>query len=461
MGTSIELADIAQEIPHDNAAFYQETIADLLRDKVRRFPGAQPVSFSRKHLRELTERDYFLVEKTDGLRCLLYCHQIDGDNGLQEAQFLIDRKNKYWFIQSGYLHIPPPSANPQARPPYDNHAWHLNTLLDGELVRQKWPNGKEQLTFLIFDILTLDGENITQRDYGQRIAKIERSIIKPWEAFAKDWPDEAKVQPFQLALKRPQAPYGAEMMFKEVIPKLPHGNDGLIFTCKDTGYVCGTDEHILKWKPPHENTVDFRLRLGMFPMDVDENGEQFEDFDGKPEIELLVWHGNKKDDDGYQKFADLHLEDAEWEAMKSMQQMFDWRIMECWRDSVTGKWRPKIEKDGTPRFRDDKEQANHVSVVQSVIESIEDAVSEEELIRSSERIRSAWKERERRAKVAQQQQHQQQQQQHHQQQQQQHHQQQQQQPQQRPAAPAPGPPPPPQQQARTVSVEEDGPGYAD
>jgi mRNA guanylyltransferase len=169
----------------------------------------------------------------------------------------------------------------------------LNTLLDGEIVRQKWRDGREQLTFLIFDILALDGLDTRALDYGQRIGKIERKIVKPWEAFARDWPEEAKVQPFQLALKKPQAPYGTEMMFRETIPKLPHGNDGLIFTCKDTKYVCGTDQNILKWKPPMENTVDFRLRLGAFPVEVDgESGERFEDFDAKPEIELLVFHGN-------------------------------------------------------------------------------------------------------------------------------------------------------------------------
>jgi mRNA guanylyltransferase len=38
--------------------------------------------------------------------------------------------------------------------------------------------------------------------------------------------------------------YGIEMMFKEIMPKLQHGNDGLIFTSLLGPYICGTDEHM-------------------------------------------------------------------------------------------------------------------------------------------------------------------------------------------------------------------------
>lgn len=386
MGSSIRLDDVGIKLESADAQYHKETVADLLQRQNLHFPGAQPVSFARKHLREIERTDYFVAEKTDGIRCLLFLTQTQDEHGEQrEAQFLIDRKNDYYFIRTGYLHIPPPGRDR----PYEISAWHLGTILDGELVRQKLSNGVEQMTYLIFDCLALDTNCVMGRDYGARLWKIKNLVYSPWKAFVKDWPQDGKAQPFQLSVKEPQMPYGIKMMFHDVIPQLPHGNDGLIFTCKDTAYVAGTDPHILKWKPPEENTIDFKLRLGAFPMAEDADG-MYEDFDQKPEFELLVNHGHKDN----RKFANLFLTDEEWEAMKGLNEMFDGRIIECYRDANTGNWRPKLD-ERTPRFRDDKNQANHISTVESVLESIEDAVSRQDLEDAAPAIRHNWKERER------------------------------------------------------------------
>jgi mRNA guanylyltransferase len=44
--------------------------------------------------------------------------------------------------------------------------------------------------------------------------------------------------------KSMQVAYGIEMMFQEVLPRLAHGNDGLIFTSLEAEYICGTDPHM-------------------------------------------------------------------------------------------------------------------------------------------------------------------------------------------------------------------------
>lgn len=333
-----------------------------------------------------------MCEKTDGIRCLLYMTQGPDDAGIiGETQFLIDRKNDYYHIPNGWLHFPPFEWKKNGTLAEHN----TNTILDGELVLQTLKDGTKRKCYLIFDMLCFDGKSVMDRKLDVRLGKLHMFIYQPYLEFAKENPQEVAVQPFHVEMKKMEFPYGTEMMFKEKIPNLPHGNDGLIFTCRTTPYVSGTDSHILKWKPPHENTIDFKLQLGEFPTLEDKDGV-YEDFDAIPSFELLVNHGNGREE----VFAMLSLTEAEWEAMKGMQQFLDHRIIECYKDKRTQRWRPKIEADGTPRFRDDKRDANHVSTVSSVLDSIEDAVTEEDLIAHASKIREAWKERERMKKAA-------------------------------------------------------------
>jgi mRNA guanylyltransferase len=172
-----------------------------------------------------------------------------------------------------------------------------------------------------------------------------------------------------------------------VLPTLKHGNDGLIFTCKSSAYKFGTDDHILKWKPPHENTIDFKLRLGDFPLIDPGDGEDglMPDYDAMPtSFHLLVQHNNDK----YEYFANLAVTPAEWEVMKGLQERLDGRIIECYR-TPAGQWKYKAEGDGTPRWRDDKKHANHISTVNSVLASIEAPVTEDMLLENEEAIKRA------------------------------------------------------------------------
>lgn len=46
-----------------------------------------------------------------------------------------------------------------------------------------------------------------------------------------------KLKPMELA-------YGIQAVFKEHLPKLQHGNDGLIFTGAEAPYTVGTDRRM-------------------------------------------------------------------------------------------------------------------------------------------------------------------------------------------------------------------------
>lgn len=151
---------------------------------------------------------------------------------------MVDRKNEYWYVPRDKLHIP--------KSVEEIEGFHTGTLLDGELVRQREKRAPftERITYLIFDCLALDGESIMNRDFSRRLARIIAGISDPVKAFHKKYPQAAADQPFQVEMKKMELPYGFEMMFDHVLPALPHGNDGLIFTCKDTRYEPGTDEHV-------------------------------------------------------------------------------------------------------------------------------------------------------------------------------------------------------------------------
>jgi mRNA guanylyltransferase len=358
----------------------RQEVANLLdRGRNLNFPGAQPVSFARRHLEELTQRDYYVCEKSDGMRYLLYSTR-DDEGG--ELHYLIDRKNDYWFIPPNTIHFPIPN---------DETGFHTDTLIDGELVFDTLPNGGKQPKYLVFDCMVLDGNSLMNRTLDKRIAYFKERVFDPYKLLLKKYPQELPFQHFIVELKQMQFSYAVEKMFKQILPALPHGNDGLIFTCRTTDYKSGTDQHILKWKPEDENSIDFRLCLD-FPLvqpdEVDRAEgitEPYVDYGAMPTFNLHVYAGDAQEDPWY---STMYVEPGEWEAMKALQEPFNDRIVECYMDRQK-RWRYK-------RPRDDKSTANHTSTVESVIESIKDCVTEEDLIAEAMGIRAAWKEREKR-----------------------------------------------------------------
>jgi mRNA guanylyltransferase len=293
----------------------------------------------------------------------------------RELAFLIDRRNDYWYVPG--LHFPPPGP--------DITAFHTSTLIDGELVLDAQPPGSPVpyiAKYLVFDCLALDNQLLMQRTLDKRIAYFKERVYAPYKALYKAYPEEAAYLPFRVELKEMQFGYAAELMFRNVLPNLPHGSDGLIFTARSTEYKTGTDQNILKWKREEENSVDFEWVFDWETKETAE-GERLVDFDALPVISLFVWMGDGKASKWY---GTLHLEPQEWADLKALGEPLDERIVECYMDAQK-RWR-------FMRFRDDKDHANHVSTVESVIESIRDAVSEKELIAVAPEVRRRWKARE-------------------------------------------------------------------
>ncbi|KHJ33992.1 putative mrna capping enzyme [Erysiphe necator] len=369
---SVELPGIKAKGPLQETL--RNEVAELLKRKSRGFPGANPVSFSRRHLKELENKDYYVCEKTDGMRYLLYFTE---DEAGREIHYFINRKNEFWFIPRGKFHCPTLQ---------DRQGWHTKTIVDGELVIDTLPSGETQPVYLVFDCMVLNGQSLMNRTLDKRLGYFNDRIFDPYKKLFKIYHEEVQYQHFVMKLKVMQFSYGMETMFKHVLPSLPHGNDGLIFTCRTSEYKFGTDHNILKWKPKTENSVDFKIHL-QFPIvqpdeiDIAEGfTEAYLDYDALPIFNLHVYISDKTEDKWY---GTMHVELEEWNKFKELQEPLEDRIVECSMDDQQ-RWRYM-------RFRDDKINANHISTVESVIESIMNPVTEEDLMNASSKIRENWK----------------------------------------------------------------------
>ncbi|KAF9362183.1 Dcp1p-Dcp2p decapping enzyme complex alpha subunit [Mortierella sp. NVP85] len=306
------------------------------------FTGAQPVSFTRDTLNELESEDYFVSEKSDGVR--------------------VDRKNKFKYVPQ--LRFPTP--NPQRIYTMENIVDHNDTIVDGELVIDKEPNGAYVTRYLAFDLLAYHGNSIIAKPFSSRLARLQQEFVTPYRDMmqwaADRLPKFVNAQPFKLTVKLMNRSYGVEKMFKEVLPNLKHGSDGLIFTSSVAPYVTSTNSKMLKWKPPSENTIDFKLTL-QFPV---KNGSQ--DRSQKPQFLLQEWQGGND----YVPFGRMTVDDKQWEEWRTSSTRLDGRIVEV-------NYNVKNETWHFFRFRDDKEHGNHSSVVRKVVQSIQDGVEADEV----------------------------------------------------------------------------------
>ena len=104
-------------------------------------------------------------------------------------------------------------------------------MLDGELVCSKDPMSTcTVLSFLIFDCLAVNGENMCIADLNARLKAVQNQVIAPNPSFS---------YPFKLRQKEMFKPYGISLAF-ERLSSQSHPTDGLIFTPVNHPYVAGT-----------------------------------------------------------------------------------------------------------------------------------------------------------------------------------------------------------------------------
>lgn len=376
----------------EQLSFLRDHVRDLCRLDHARFPGAQPVSFEKASIDLLQSEDYWVCEKSDGQRVLILT-VIPSFTGIQEV-FLIDRKNDYYKVEGVVFPHHMPKDPEVARV----HGMRNHTLMDGELVIDTDASGKQKLVLLLFDLIVLDRELLANRPFSKRYSRLKSFVYPPYADYLKRNPAAAARRPFDMQVKKMDLAYGIQMVLYETVPNLLHGNDGLIFTCLNSGYVMGTHPKILKWKPPNENTIDFKLIL-RFPPDLERNPRgNLPNLSLMPFFELHQYLGDSANED-YEFFDELWVEPEEWRQMVDSGEQFDDRIVECvWSVDPQPATEPYISQHlSLPprwrmmRIRDDKHHGNHRSIVEKILKSIRDGVEADELVKAAPAIRAAWK----------------------------------------------------------------------
>ena len=200
-----------------------------LRDLVKslsphgKFPGPNPCSFERADLPTLVRGDYWLCEKTDGTRALLFLTTYQGT----KLACLVTRAWDVYVV--GIRQVP--------------RALFQGSVLDGELVR----SGAEW-TWLGFDAVVVAGVPVWALDLSERLAAAARGLA----AYQRSPRDS-----LALAFKRYFRNFDAYSA--ALAAGVPHPIDGTVLTPERGAVVLGRHAGLFKLKDSGKHTVDFEF----------------------------------------------------------------------------------------------------------------------------------------------------------------------------------------------------------
>lgn len=340
------------------------------------FPGAQPVTMSCESLSDLKHQDYYVCEKSDGIRSLLYIKELDR----KVYSFFIDRNCTFFRLEKPFIELPG------------------SYLMDGEII--KTHAGK--YLYMVFDMLICQGKSICKNSLRERLTMASWYLAQTekWKKHVEEDKEREKIldssKDFDITVKKMHKSYGLAEIYRQIIPTLEHENDGLIFTCVNYPYKPGSCPAYLKWKPPHLNSADFRIKKsemaeGLYSLLVMEGGaEVFFDWyweDGllKDLEENVKARKGVQQVDHYGKISsyagiDGRIGEFSYKRKEYTLNPYDYSL-------ERGRW-------SLLRIREDKKTPNGYKTVVSVLESIKENLTYKKLERNLEIIRDMWKKRE-------------------------------------------------------------------
>ncbi|KAG0273757.1 Dcp1p-Dcp2p decapping enzyme complex alpha subunit [Linnemannia exigua] len=308
------------------------------------FPGSYPVNFDPSHLQLLASEEYFVLEKFASVRCML----LSTNTPKGPACFLIDRHNEISFV-------------PQLHLPFrDNTSKYQNdTLLDGEMVTGH-DGHKTTLRFLVFDLMILNGVDVTQRSYSSRLGMLDQEILG---AHASKSSDIKAKEPFTIERKTMERSYGMNIILSGS-RKQKQGAEGLIFVPVKQPYIAGTNPKLLKWKS--HTTAQFQIKVThsrerkpLYCIHFKQGtSSKFYDYVTPDSVQSAEWHTTSPDG----KIAEFWW-DAQWQT-----QMFE---KGYGLETRTGGWRFN-------RLREDRKDVDEESTVLTLVKSLETLVTKQQ-----------------------------------------------------------------------------------
>ena len=328
------------------------------------FLGSLPINFTRRNLLNVQRSTYYLTEKSDGVRHLMYIIPDIMRGGT--IALLMDRSRAIYKFPG--CDIIGGVIGP-------------GIVLDGELVHNRT---LEETVFLIFDILALDGSPVLQHSFGHRSKILAETIVPRISAI----PQSSADQPIMRLIKKnfvDKSKIGdllskiriedGSRVFRDTIRDVSgvfshHKTDGFIFQ-PDAPYVFNCDSDLLKWKWPEQRSVDLEV-IETFNDDGSVLLKLYSDLMPESIQVDCTKRGSGTVSvgkfDTYRLVADMQ----DYEKSNGRNSSRLGRIAEVYYDTTVGMW-------GYLHLRRDKEKPNELYTVLGVFMEQADAISIEEL----------------------------------------------------------------------------------
>ncbi|KAM0681252.1 Dcp1p-Dcp2p decapping enzyme complex alpha subunit [Glugoides intestinalis] len=341
--------DFGRELPEKVSNQLLQLMKDALEIKkdTDEFIGSHPVTFSKESIQSLLNEDYFVCEKSDGIRLMMFIYE--------GTVYFYDRKNRFYVTDLIFKA-------------------QFQFLFDGEMYLED-----KTFIFSVFDTLLFDSKPRLHAPLNKRLGycfEFEKIVQKGF-IMRKN---HSELKMFHIIGKIMFKSYSFLDILKG-IPLLKHENDGLIFTPVNEPYLISSRSKIYKWKPAHLNTVDFLIKKTankhIFGLYTAVSSDQ---------MKLYISSSNSN------VLFDYYFTEDTSEDLDGKIGEFSYK-----EDEETYELDDLATKQGgwvLHRIREDKNSGNNIKIVLDIVNSFKQHVDDIYLIQYQEEIKTNYKKRE-------------------------------------------------------------------